>query len=424
MSQNVQKIARAGDVEINDVTIITTRGLAVSVLPQVIGIEVFEDIFSMFISGTLTLRESQSLTNLLPLIGEEVLRLEFKTPSVDETQTYKGEFFIYKMGKRVMNSEREATYTLSFISKEAVTDLNKKVSKAFSGFPSDIMEELCVNQEWGLETPKPVFLENTTNQIKYVSNFWSPAQNIQYVCDHALNESDSPSMIFFETKYGFNFVALDTLYVTGELKQRFVWDNYTVEIAPTSSTIRDIDKDYQRILEIDYPVAYDYMERVQSGLYGSEIISYDIMTHQYTHKVYVPTFSDHSHMNKYPLWDKPMVRPKATILHCRKYYNNFENFGDVTNSRFVQIRKSLLAQAESQKLTVTVFGRTDYSAGQRVLVEIPKAAQITAQNNDWEDKLLTGQYLISACCHVITPGQHTCVLELIKDSFMVEKNVE
>lgn len=417
------RVSKAGDVEIRDVTLITSQGFAQTITPQIVGIEIFEDIFATFITGVLTIRDSQELSNLLPLVGEEIVRMEIRTPSLPDNQAYTGEFYIYKMSNKKKTAEREVIFQLHFISKEAIVDLNKKISKAYEGLPSDIIAIVCKDEQWGLQTPKDVFVEDTSNKIKYVSNFWSPTQNIQYVCDHALTKYESPSLIFFENKFGFNFVALESLYTGGDLKQKFIWDNYTQDIQPSGGSSRDINKDYQRVMTLETPLTFNYIDRLKAGMYGSELITYDMMTHQYTHVGYEPVFSDHAHLNKKPLWTgRAIARAKSIVIDGRKYYNNFEGYGDVTNTRFIQKRKSLLAQAEAFKVTIEVFGRTDYSAGQRVLLEVPRNTQIKRDDPNWKDNVMSGIYLISAICHSIDTTQHMCVLELIKESFVADLN--
>jgi hypothetical protein len=417
-------IKSAGDVDIRDVTLISSKGFAQSITPQVVGIEIFEDIFATFITGRLMLRESQDLSNILPLIGEEIVRLDIRTPSLADSEALVGEFYIYKMEGKKKTSEREVIYSLFFISKEAIVDLNKNVPKAFEGLPSEIIEQICLDTEYGLQTTKPIFIESTSNKIKYVSNFWSPTQNIQYVCDHALTTYDSPTFLFFENKYGLNFVALESMYTSGPLKQRFIQDNYTAEVSSGGGSRRDITKDYQRILELDTPNTFNYMERLQSGMYGSEIITYDLLTQTYNHVGYSPVFEDHTHLNKFPLSTNGLVaQTKAVVIHGRKYYNNFEGFGDVSDVTIIQKRRSLLAQAEAFKVIITVFGRLDYSVGQRMILDIPKNAQIRRDDSEPEDKIMSGVYLVAALCHMISPTDgHQCVLELIKDSFMVDMN--
>lgn len=421
MSGSSEKIHVAGDVSIEDVTIISIRGHAQTILPQVAGIELYEDIFSPFITGKLYVKDAQDLQGLLPLVGEEVLRLKFRTPKIDEVHAYDDEYFIFKLEDKVKLKEREVAYVLHFMSKEAVVDMNKKISKAYSGRVSTIVEDICKKEE-GLQTLKPVNTEETSNEIKFISNFWSPSKCLQRCADHALNATGSPSYLFFENKHGLNFISLETLYSGTPIYQRFVWDNYVADIKPTGGSQRDLNKDYQRILDLQTPESYNYMDRMQSGMYGSEIITYDLLTKQYVHTAYKPDFNEQKHLNKYPVYTaRPPGGQKGVLIYNQNYFNNFEGYGDVTDSKFVQKRMSLLAQAEAYKITITVHGRTDYTAGQRVYVDIPKNTQVTATSKD-VDEIMSGNYLVSALCHYITRSTHSCVMELIKDSFMVDLN--
>lgn len=422
MATASNKVANAGDVDVDEVTLVSVKGFAQTITPQIIGIEIFEDLFAPFTTGKLIIRDSQDLTNLMPLIGEELVRLKIITPSLGEQHAFKGEFIIFKMEDRVKTLDREVIYTLHFISKEAIVDVNKKISRGFSGKVSDIMNKI-LTEDTNLGTKKEVNIEDTKNAIKYVSNFWTVTKNIQYLCDSAVNTGGSPSYVFFESKYALNFISLDTMYKGLPIFQRFISDNYSAESLPLAGSGRSVEQDYQRILELHTPQSYNYIDRLKSGLYGSEILYMDLMTKQYVHHWYKPKFEDGNHLNEYPLWRPEVIaRPKAVLIHDHTYYNNYDGYDDVTNSKIIQKRKSLLAQAEANKITIVVYGRTDYSVGQKVRVEIPRATQIKAGDPNLMDGVLSGNYLIGALRHVISRRSHQCVLELIKDSYMVDIN--
>lgn len=416
------KVNFAGDVKIEEVSIINTRGFLQDVTEQVIGVEIYEDIFSPFITGKIILLDSQEITNLFPLIGEEVVRLHVQTPSLKEEDAYKGEFYIYKMEDRMKTSERQLAYVLHFISKEAVVDLNKKISKAYSGKVSDIVKKLITEAD-ALDSPKKYNIEETKTITKFVSNYWSPVKCLRYLTDNAVNMEDSPTYLFYENKYGLNFISLDTLYSKTPLYQKFIWDNYSADVGTTGSSERDIGQDYMRVLDFHTPETFDYMSRIQSGMYGAELIAYDILTKQYTHLNYQPKWEETKHLNDFPLWStKAVARPRAKLIHDHRYYNNFDDFDDVTNTTWVQKRTALLAQAEAFKLEIKVFGRTDYTAGQKIYLEVPRMAEIDKGDPNWEDQVHSGYYLVSAICHSVDRESHECTLELIKDSIKVNLN--
>ena len=415
------KIHKAGDVTIEDITIVTSMGFAQAVTPQVIGIEIYEDIFGAFITGKLTIRDSQELLNVFPLIGEEVVKIRVKTPTMDEEHMFDSEFYIYKMDDRIKSSEREMVYVLHFISKEAISDMNRTISRSYSGKISDIVKEIITKAD-GLDSKKKVNIEETENKIKYISNFWTPLKNLQYCADHAVNLSRSPTYVFYENKHGLNFLSLEAMYADLPVYQTFKWDNYTLDIQNTGGAKRDLNKDYQRILEINTPEMFDYMKRLKSGMYGSEIITYDILTRQYTHVSYKPKFEDNKHLNKFAPWTNNIVgQPNAVLLHKPKYYNNFDGYDDVTNAFLMQERRAMMSLAEASKITITVFGRTDYTVGQKIRLDVPLNTQIT-EKGDAKDMILSGDYIVAAMCHVITRKSHECVMELIKDSYMVDLN--
>lgn len=417
------KIHMAGDVNIADVTIITSQGFAQTITDQIMAIEIYEDMFAPFTTGKILVRDSQELINLLPLIGEETVRLRVVTPSLPEKDAYEGEFYIYKMDDRIKTKERELIYVLHFISKEAIVDVNKKISKGYQGKVSDIVQRILTDQD-AMETQKDITIEETSNKIRYTSNFWTPTKNIQFLSDNAVSKSyESPSYLFFENKYGLNFISLEALYADGPVLHTFVWDNYSAPIQSTGGSSRSIEEDYCRITDVQMENGFNYMDRLKSGMYGSEIIYYDIMTKQYVHKGYGFNFKDSKHLNKYPLYsDKIGFRPKSVLLHENQYYNNFDGYDVVSNTKTVQERIALLAQAEAYKLVITVFGKTDYSAGQKVYLEVPKNTQLAKDDPNYLDQIMSGHYLIGALCHLITREKHECTMELIKDSLLVNLN--
>ena len=94
--QSTQQAARfAGDVSIDKVRVTTRNGFSQDVSGQVIAIQIFEDIFSPFMTGSIILKESLDLINLMPFAGEEQLELEISTPSL-ENGNIKSTFYIYK----------------------------------------------------------------------------------------------------------------------------------------------------------------------------------------------------------------------------------------------------------------------------------------------------------------------------------------
>ena len=74
-----EALSFAGAINIRKLDLIGSNNYRVSVIDQLMGIEVFEDIFSPFVTMTVTIRESLDFLNALPLLGEEILEVELAT---------------------------------------------------------------------------------------------------------------------------------------------------------------------------------------------------------------------------------------------------------------------------------------------------------------------------------------------------------
>jgi hypothetical protein len=418
-----ESIRFAGDVNIDKIEIVSNNGLGQNITNQVIGIEIYEDLFSPFITGLIVVKDSLDLANLFPFTGEEFINLKIRTPTFDDKKTYiDAQYYVYRMANREMLGERNLGYELHFISPEAVVDLNKKVSKTFSGKISDIAQKLIIDSHDGLESKKNVFVENTPNNVKYISNFWSPVKNLNFISGNAVNSNNAADYLFYENRTGLNFNSLEYLY-SQPVKQEFIYDAYMRDFGADGRSMRNINEDYKRIVEISVPEPFDYIDRSTSGMFGSKMITFDITTKKYVSKNYdmLDNFSKELHLNQYPITStKNIRRANSLVFNYPKYYGNFTNFGDVTNSKIIQKRMSRLKQAGSTKLNVTVPGRTDYTVGMKVNVTLYKMNPLRKEETDIKDTLFSGNYIIAAVSHSISREKHECLMELTKDSYIMD----
>lgn len=418
-----QVLRFAGDVTIDKVKIITAKGFYQDVGAQVINVQFYEDIFAPFITGSLILKDSLDLVNLFPFIGEEYLELEISTPTLDKNNI-KGKYYIYKMTNREMSGDKSVVYQLHFISVEAVVDLNKKTSRVFGDKISKMVEPFIKDKTFGLESNKKVFIEETLNNTKYISNYWTPIENIMYLADTAINTNRSPSYVFFENRDGFYFVSLERLY-TNAVFQDFVYDKYTRDDRPGGGSVRNPEKDFKRILEISIPTAYDYMDRIRSGMLSSRQVSYDVTKKTYSAKNYnmFQRFEQQKHLNKYPInSDRAIFRAASRIINYPKNFGNFNGFGDVTNAKSNQERISLLKLAEANKINITVPGRCDYTVGQKIKLDLKRIEPLSKKDGDTTDKMFSGNYIIAAINHYVDREKHECYMEIIKESSIMDMN--
>lgn len=410
----------AGDVQIDKLMLTSLNGQTVNIINQIQTIEIYEDMLSPFISLSIVVRESQDFLNLLPFIGEEYLDINIYTPEIK--QKIKGRFYIYKISDRIQTKDREVMYTIKATSEEFLNDINTKLSSPLEDKISDsALKVIAVD---GLRTKKPINIEPTLNRTKLVPNYWSPIKSLSELSERAISVNGSPSYLFFENRQGFNFVSVNKL-LQQDSYQSFIKDNYSRQESSSinMSSVKDPTEDFKRIIDIDIPLVTSYIDDIKEGQIKSELISYDIVTKKYVVNDYnIKTENTpFTLLNKNLVYSKyALANPKSLMINRAKHYNAFDDYADTTDSAMVQRRLSFFKNLEQHKVEIEILGRSDYTVGQVVDLELPKITQITKDDRDPRDKMLSGRYLVTAITHYINRSQHTCKMELVKNSVLFD----
>lgn len=416
----------AGDINLEYVRVTSlANSTYFDIKNQVITLQIFEDMFSPFTTGSIIVRDALDLINNMPFAGMEYVDIKAYTPTLDvslkDAGVIQGRFYIYKITEREYVAEKSVVYQLHLISEDAVADLNNKISKTFSGKISEIASQL-VKDSPGLGSQKTLILEETKNNTKFISNYWSPAKCINYILQQATNINGSSTYCFFENRSGYNFISLDFLNDL-EPRQKFTYGTTSDEVGKTGGSRRNIDRDYQKILEVSVPSGFDYIDRVRTGTYASRLIVHDMTSKQYKtiNYDYLEKFNEgkETRLNKFPITtDTVIARVNAAVLRDEVANQLFNSFGDVSNYKTTQDRISRMKQAEAFRVNVKVKGRSDYTVGQKVDVTIfsPEPTKASDTPESTIDRMYSGNYLIAAINHVIDREKHECYMELIKDT--------
>ena len=139
-----EKVIQAGSYDLKFVDILKANGESVNVREQIDSITIYEDMYSPFITGKLTFRDTFDLPSILGRSGRDLVRFHITTPIVnDETLDIKGTYFIYKAGERELVRDRTQMYNLHFISIESLFDINSQISRRFAGSADELVKKIC-----------------------------------------------------------------------------------------------------------------------------------------------------------------------------------------------------------------------------------------------------------------------------------------
>lgn len=414
MTSEKRGITFAGEYILDEFSILKADSdLALDIRNQLSGLFIYEDMFSPFISGTAVIRDTLDLLNIYGRGGKNLVRIKITTPGIGKMEGY---FHLYKISDRSKVADRTAVYTLNFVSQESLVDTSLHISKRFSGSPNEIAEIMYKKY---LKTDKKVITSQTSNRTVYVSNYWSAVENLAFLSDNSLSDKNTADFFAFENRDGFNFTSMETV-IRQDPIQEFEKSDYVMTVVRPNdgSVVRDINREYRQIQEISVSKVYDFMTDADSGAIRNRMLFHDITRKQYTVQDFEQSSDNKTLLNKNRLYTDNIIQSMRTkIIPARKQFALFEN-SDLSNARFLSKRVMHVSMLQGQKIEIDVMGRLDYTVGKKVHVNLNQLKNITKDMSEDEiqDKILSGFYIVTAILHRFDGKSHSCKLELMKDS--------
>ncbi len=420
-----ESIAYAGEVKLTRCNLISSKGdKGVDLTSLIYQLEIFEDIFASSMSGQLVISETYNLINQLPIIGEEILEIEFSTPTF--TEKFTKSFYVYKLTDRIVKGDKKQGYILHFMSFENVNDLTIKISKSFSGNTHDIAQSIFDKHVVQNEVPKKLKLEESSSKIKYVSNYWSPYKNLNYLASKSTDMSSfkASSFLFYESRKNFHFRSLNAL-----LKEQpvfsYVYDKQSRRKKSNvgeGSSVRDVEREYHTAYEMHIDESFDYINRMLNGTFANHIIEHNLLYKNLQHRQYDywNDFESSNHLGENPVCSEFVEYPEfgsrlETKIIVPETHNKIKDFG----AEILSKRIPLLGQTELFKLKLVVPGRTDIEVGQVVEFKMGLYNAIDphdGKNDSKIDQYWSGRYLITSILHQLNAKDHQMILCLSKDA--------
>lgn len=392
--------------------------LPVDITKMVNYVEIYESIYSPFLTVNINITDTLSLNHVLPMIGEEFVELDIRGPD-NTTGIIKQAFYIYKMSDRIAAGDKVYTYTLNCISPAAIVDMNLKISQAISGQPSDIVESKFAKNSLAIQ--KNVYSHPTKNLTSYISNYWSPMQNIRYLCDRAVSrDTGSASYIFYETKKQYNFVPLDAL-VNQEV-------NFTYFHMPNTHAT-GIAEQQSIIHKLYVDESFNYINRIMDGAYGNRTLSVNPTRKSYNYNYYdfLESYEKFSRLNTLPFATDNAPRRINSVFRMRTVPSStMPNMSNERSDDWYRQRLTEMSAINSQSINMDVIGRFNLYAGNTIEVVVPITTVTESESSENSmrsafDRTLSGRYLVTGLKHMLTRERHTMSIQASKDSIISVK---
>ena len=408
--------------------------------------EIKEDIFSHYITGRVTVQDTQDVRTMLPITGLERLNVKFNTPGCPGYNAVEEEghpFQIYKIESVARDgaSGRSQAYDIYFCSQELYYNGIHRVSKAYSGQIELAVDDIFHSPTF-LNSKKRLNYEPTASSDKVVVPNMKPLQAIKWLSSRAKSQKyKNAGYVFYETSEGYFFRSIESMLAVNGVSARPVKFAYTYQInnirdAKTGN--RDVNQDMRSAITYEFKKPVSLLDNLTDGMVANRMIRHDafnktITTTDYN---YFDEFgkyfhTEHDNTDKAQLKgvlpfvrfedtntdlsSKPMAK-LMTVTNSSKIHNDYEH---PSKSETLQVMVSQRAKYMNQRLVLNVHGNTLLHAGDMIQFDMPTIRPLLDKSGEEPSPYWHGRYLILSIRHVVENskgGKHSMVLECVKDA--------
>ena len=454
IGDNKDTLKRAGEFQLDVCTLVSYRKAAdaqdqavrINVLPQVLTISYVEDITLQCISGEIVLSDVQDIRTSLPLTGMERLELKFYTPGsglgdrVEALEETSDPYYVYKIEKVRPSggTGRQQVYKLHFTSREAYRNSIFRVSQSFTGPVEDAVLKIVKSPEY-LDSRKPLYLEETKTNSKYVIPNKKPFNAIKFLASEAISKNyNNSNYLFFETMSGFHFRSIESLMALGGHTARPVKEKYHLQPAKVRSVgERDIEKDMRGVISYSFEDPVNQLKNMNSGLFASRVIEHDNYNKTIVEKDfdYHTSFANYYHtehsdgaktglkfIQPYAYFDNTnklfSEHPTQKLMLTTGTSKKYDNYESPSKADLIQNSQSQRQQLLNNNLILNVPGNTKVHAGDMISFSLPYSKPVGPHEKQELNPYFAGRYLVLQIKHTLSRenGKHDMVMRCSKDS--------
>lgn len=441
---------RPGDIELAYVKIVNFDQSEVQNITLLVReFNIYESIYSNHMRADLVIEDALSLITRMPIVGEEVVIIKFRTPSITP------ETFVYDwidVAMRVVRLDhmsptniRDGLYRIQLVSVYALFNSAGNISQSYG--PSTISEMVKkISKDWLAIEDSKLEVEATEGDHRFIIPRLRPFATLNFLANEAKSPTYLPSdYVFFETHKQHHFVTISSLIAKDVKEQYFVFDQSRPTdqipgeagssassvgvISAATSANRKNPADFRACATISVDKLFDIEGQLNGGMYDNATIWIDPLLQQYqmapahgnSHFRYLDSWNDFKHLEKGRPGHvassgvaSPMIPATGQIVkfqtgaHTRYLptnVNQTSDYGSYPRKRqdFLSWLVSARQQNRSVKCTLTIPGDSDRLPGDVIYFELHEMGgtdDILKELN----KYISGAYLVTSVRHKYTVG--------------------
>lgn len=439
-------VQQPGEYKLLECKIMSSTGTVARLEDKVIGIQIYENMFSQSILANLTIVDNTNLVMKMPIIGQEFVALKIESPEIGEINFSDNVFAVTGVKAKQEVSNDAQLYDLSLVSTEALRNSRTRISKSYSGSISDIVTSV-LRDESLIDTNKDCYTDPTSGSRKFIAPNVRPFKFISTITREAVSKDNgSPHFFFYENCKGFQFRCLDGLYKNAT-NGSFVADTESI-LESENKQQGDMEKNYRRVLKFGISSSNDTLVSTMGGMLGSNLIKYNIFHKNYqTYNFnYFDNFRRFGRIDKNPIYNNTSIDvrrnnlgsfPNSKIhlhptsndgLNDTQFYDTDIGYHHKDNSieQWLQTSRSKALELNGgMNVQLKVHGYSEIAVGDTINLELPITG--TDHDNEQIDTIYKGDFLVTQLKHDFDQSerQHRILMSVVKDSIPEEfKNIQ
>jgi len=376
---------------IYELSLISKNGDYVNLINIFVSFNIYESIFSHFITGDLILKDTSDLIKNLPIIGGEQIFLTFG----DRTNTKMMYFDLCVIGEPTQigastGKDKVEMIYLKLVSKLFIHDNFQRINMRLKSSKSDIVESIT-NTFW--KSDKKI-VGNVTGDIELIANNWLPSQVIDYICNQ------SKDAMFFET----NDV------------ENFTFDTVSNLLQKSPETELYLASNFEKSIGLNHVLTYKFDTKFD--------LKNSYMTSMFGQTVYKPSLENYGYEKKNKSLDE-ILGSELPLMDSNKLFNESLSTQDNNISLTYEdidsklYRNMIIQTLQHYNLLVMTRGSSERKVGNTINFNMPSIDNAKELNANF-----SGKWLITQLKHSVSSDmEYKQNLRLWKNSFANNRKV-
>ena len=435
------KQVNAVDVEIEELVIRAASG-KYNLLPHLIELNIYENIFRSALTANLTLSDSHNIPAKLPIVGQETVDINIKftggSDGADEkfVNIKPPPMHVNSVPTRNYNKPKSQLFSLDMISEQYMSSVHSKVSRSYKDVAiSDIVKDIYNTY---IDDDNGMWIEETERDETCIIPNLRPYEAINWLARRAKQGDDyGVNYVFYETINGSFFVSLNYLASQIESGVTFV---HKPAIDDPSGVI-GVSLNEIKFNAFSFIKSFDKDDTIREGLYSSKLITHDIVRkriHEWDYDGFLK-WDVLTHVGEFPpLANSDIETKSASILRTSyappgdinsraqdmktmsgmvdskvsfypKHYGMYDSLNvidkydnDVENWK--QQRDNNYGIYDGVSILIETTGNPNLQVGMlvKLLILSAETTDRDKMTDEIYDPFLSGKYMITAIQHIIT----------------------